>query len=322
MEHVTLGRTGLTVSVAGLGCGGHSRLGLSQGKDEAHAASIVRRAMDLGVNFIDTAAAYGTERAVGEAIKGRRDEVVISTKAPIFAGERWNLDPDVCTPDGLMRSVEASLRRLGTDVIDIMNFHGVVPGQYPGCVETLLPVLETLKSQGKIRFTGITELFQADTNHAMLHEAMADGHFDVIMVGHNFLNPSARRGVLDVAQDKAIGTQIMFAVRQALRSAEALQPVLDGLRDEGAIAPEDADAARLERLLLDEGATSMTDAAYRFCRYEPGAHVILTGTGNADHLAANVASILAPPLTERALWELERIFGSLSSITAEVTSWA
>ncbi|MGF1456155.1 MAG: aldo/keto reductase [Alphaproteobacteria bacterium] len=319
MDYVTLGRTGLTVSVAGLGCGGHSRLGLSQGKDDAHAADLVRSALDLGVTFIDTAAVYGTEPAVGAAIKGRRESVVISTKAPVFAGERWNLEPEVCTEDTLRASVEDSLRRLGTDVIDIMNFHGVVPGQYDPCIERLLPVFEALKAEGKIRFSGMTELFQADTDHAMLRRTVADDHFDVIMVGHNFLNPSARRGVLDIAQDKAVGTQIMFAVRQALRSVEALQPVLDSLAEEGAIAPEDADAARIEGLLLEGGATSLTDAAYRFCRHEPGAHVILTGTGNADHLAANVTSILAPPLAPAAMAELERLFGAISSVTAGET---
>ena len=81
MDYVKLGRTNLNVSVAGLGCGGNSKLGLWRGKDKAHAVSLVRRALELGVNFIDTAHSYGTEEAVGEGIKGvTRDDVVISTK--------------------------------------------------------------------------------------------------------------------------------------------------------------------------------------------------------------------------------------------------
>ena len=81
MDYVKLGRTNLNVSVAGLGCGGNSKLGLWRGKDKAHAVSLVRRALELGVNFIDTANSYGTEEAVGEGIKGvTRDDVVISTK--------------------------------------------------------------------------------------------------------------------------------------------------------------------------------------------------------------------------------------------------
>jgi aryl-alcohol dehydrogenase-like predicted oxidoreductase len=84
MEYTTLGKTGLRVSVAGLGCGGNSRLGMGAGKSSSEAAQVVRKAMELGVNYFDTAKNYGTEAAVGEAIKGvSRDSVVISTKSTI-----------------------------------------------------------------------------------------------------------------------------------------------------------------------------------------------------------------------------------------------
>src|ERR1041385_4047819 len=69
MEYVTLGKTGLRVSVAGLGCGGNSRLGLGRGKTEAEAIALVRQALDMGLNVLDTAAAYGTEALIGKAIK-------------------------------------------------------------------------------------------------------------------------------------------------------------------------------------------------------------------------------------------------------------
>ncbi len=75
MQTVRLGRTGLEVSVAGLGCGGRSRLGMTKGRDVHHAADMVRQALDLGINLIDTARAYGTEEAVGLGVKGRRDQV-------------------------------------------------------------------------------------------------------------------------------------------------------------------------------------------------------------------------------------------------------
>src|SRR5215469_3272463 len=88
MEYVTLGRTGLRVSVAGLGCGGFSRLGLGTGKSKVEAVTLVRRALDMGVNLLDTAAAYGTEEVVGEAIKSlARDRVVVATKAWIPRSE-------------------------------------------------------------------------------------------------------------------------------------------------------------------------------------------------------------------------------------------
>src|SRR5271170_5784669 len=82
MEYVILGKTGLKVSVAGLGCGGFSRLGLGTGKTRGEAEAIVRRALERGVTLFDTAAAYGTEAVVGSAIKGeQRDRLVSCTKA-------------------------------------------------------------------------------------------------------------------------------------------------------------------------------------------------------------------------------------------------
>src|SRR3954454_1693259 len=100
MEYVTLGRTGLRVSVAGLGCGGFSRLGLGTGKSEAEAVGLVRQALDLGVNLIDTAAVYGTENIVGEPVKDvSRDRVVIATKAWIPQREGAAADRAVASLD-------------------------------------------------------------------------------------------------------------------------------------------------------------------------------------------------------------------------------
>ena len=88
MDYVTFGRTGLKVSVAGLGCGGNSRLGQQQGKSEEESVAIVRKAMDSGVNLLDTAAAYRTEGIVGKAIQAvPRDKVVVATKATIRRAE-------------------------------------------------------------------------------------------------------------------------------------------------------------------------------------------------------------------------------------------
>src|SRR5215831_7897348 len=122
MEYVTLGRTGLRVSVAGLGCGGFSLLGLNTGKSHAEAVALVREALDLGVNLLDTAAAYGTEAVVGEAIKHvPREDVVIATKAWIPRGEGRH------AAERAVASLEGSLRRLGTDYVDIFQLHGVMP---------------------------------------------------------------------------------------------------------------------------------------------------------------------------------------------------
>src|SRR6185369_1618812 len=114
MEYTTLGRTGLKVSVAGFGCGGFSRLGLGTGKSEAEAVAIVREAFDLGVNLLDTAASYGTEKIVGAAINSvPRDQIVICTKAPFSLGD----GPEAATR--VVAGLDNSLRMLGTDYIDV-----------------------------------------------------------------------------------------------------------------------------------------------------------------------------------------------------------
>ena len=136
MDYTTLGRTGLKVSVAGLGCGGPSRLGLRDNKSQRDCVALVRQAIDLGVNFLDTAEVYGTEEIVGKAIAEiPRDRIVISTK------KKFPLD-DPSDPAGEVRkSLEQSLRRLRTDYIDIYHAHGVEPGDYAYASSKLLPVL-------------------------------------------------------------------------------------------------------------------------------------------------------------------------------------
>jgi aryl-alcohol dehydrogenase-like predicted oxidoreductase len=308
MDYTTLGRTGLQVSVVGLGCGGHSRLGTAQDKSMSHGASIVRRALELGINFIDTAAAYGTEPAVGEGIKGQRDKVVISTKASI------GQSGDYQTPQQVLTSLEHSLKTLETDYVDVFNLHGITIDEYDYAMESILPVLKQQQSAGKIRYLGITEAFIRDPQHLMLQRALPDNEFDVVMVGFNLLNPSARHTVFPMTQEKSVATQIMFAVRRALSQPEALKELVAQLTTEGVISGLDP-IAPLDFVAQHPEVSSLVEAAYRYCRHEPGADVILTGTGNADHLEANVASILSPKLPSEVLAKLNHYFGQVDSVS-------
>jgi len=312
MQSVVLGRTGLTVSVVGLGCGGHSRLGMTNGADEAQASRVVSAALDLGIDFIDTARAYGTEGAVGRAIRGKRDSVVLSTKAlPVGAAGPMSAKD-------LRESLELSLSRLGTDYVDVFHLHGVLADQYAHCVEVLLPELIRAREVGKVRFIGITERFGNDTNHTMLKRALPDDHFDVIMVGHNLLNPSARRTVFPLTLANGVGTLIMFAVRRALTSRERVGAVVEQLIEARAIDPSAVDRADpLGFVAAHRDVKSLIEAAYRYCRHEPGAHVILTGTGRVEHLRENVDAILAPPLPAELEAKLDRIFGDVDSVSGD-----
>ena len=111
MEYTILGRTGLKASVAGLGCGGPSRLGLRNGtQGEKSAVALVRQALDLGINFLDTAQSYGTEAVVGKAVAGvARDRFIISTKKALPSVGHSDIEGEV------KKGLEQSLRLLGTD---------------------------------------------------------------------------------------------------------------------------------------------------------------------------------------------------------------
>jgi aryl-alcohol dehydrogenase-like predicted oxidoreductase len=307
MHTTMLGRTGLEVTVMGFGCGGPSRAGQSTGHTEAESVAVVRAAVEAGVNLIDTSEAYRTEDIVGQAIRGfDRDKLVLSTKKQV----RGQI-----TADDVRRSAEDSLRRLGTDCIDIYHLHAVELAQYDYLHAEVVPALLRLRDEGKIRFLGITERFGADTGHAMLQRALQDAVWDVMMVGFNILNQSARERVFPYTMEKGIGVLIMFAVRRALSSPERLRAVVGELIERGELDPGEVDRQDPLGFLVHEGgATSIPDAAYRFARYEPGTDVILSGTGNLAHLQANLASFERPPLPEEDRQRLERIFRGVDSV--------
>ena len=310
MEYRTLGRTGLRVSVAGLGCGGNSQLGLGQGKSEADAIRLVRAAFDLGVNFLDTAEAYGTEEVVGKAIAGRpRESVVISTKSRIRAGgERLS-------PAEILANLDASLRRLATDHVDIFHLHAVPEADYDWVMSEVLPGLIRVKEQGKIRHLGITESSPRDPDQVMLQRAVNDECWKVMMFAFHMMHQVAREALFPATQRNGIGTLLMFVVRNIFSRPGLLSETMRARAEEGKV---DRSFAAMEQplgfLVHEGGARSIIDAAYRFARHEPGADVVLFGTGSIEHLKSNVNSILAPPLPREDVERLYTLFGHLRGV--------
>ena len=313
MEKVILGRTGLEVTVAGLGGGGHSRLGLAKFGEE-HAAGIVRKAFDMGVNFFDTSAAYGTEAAIGRGLKGiARDQYVLSSKFPYNAfGGAFE------KPEGFMRTLENCLQAMGTDYIDIYHLHGLTPEDYEQAKETFIPEMEKARDQGKLRFLGVTERFMVDRSHEMLKRALAEDLFDVVMVGFNMLNPSAAKTILPLTLEQNVGVLCMFAVRTALSNPESLLANLEVIAEKGQGGPGFKVSPYILSFLTAGGvADSVINAAYRFCRHTPGIHVTLTGTSDVGHLEENLGSIQMPPLPDSILAGLESLFGQVDCIDCE-----
>ncbi|MBN9485987.1 MAG: aldo/keto reductase [Alphaproteobacteria bacterium] len=308
MEYRPLGKTGLTVSVAGLGCGGNSRLGLGRGASADDCVAVVRTAVDLGVNFLDTAEAYGSEEIVGAAVRHYdRDRLVISTKALFRGGGE--------TAETVTRRVEAALQRLGLDYVDIFHFHGVHPEAYEHHRDVLAPALVKLKEQGKVRHIGITETGPRDPEQKMLARAILETPWEVVMLAYSLMNQGARQRIFPETQRRGIGTLLMFVVRNIFSNAAYRRDIFAKLVEQGQL-----DASILSRgdplefLISEGGAQSITDAAYRYARHEQGADVILFGTGNKAHVADNVASILRPPLAPQSIERLHASFGHLTGV--------
>ncbi len=304
MDYTTLGRTGLKVSVAGLGCGGNSRIGLGSGLTEAQSVALVRSALDLGVNFLDTAAAYETEGIVGKAIEGRpRDSVVISTKS------------HATSASGVLANLDNSLRQLGTDHVDIFHLHGLGPAAYDKAMAEIVPPLLREKERGKFRHLAVSETGPRDPEHTMLARAVDAGCFEVFMLGFSMMHQNARELILPKTRAKGIGTLCMFAVRNIFSKPDVLKKTVADLVAEGKLpASMAAEDDPLGFLVREGGAESVTDAAYRFARHTPGIDVVLFGTGSVAHLKANVASLLRPPLPAADVAKLHDLFGHLVGV--------
>ena len=276
-----------------------------------HAVALVKQAIDLGVNFLDTAQNYGTEEVVGKAIAATpRDRLVISTKKTLPSADHADPEQEV------IKGLEQSLKLIGTDYIDVYHLHGVEPKDYEFAKNRLMPAMRRLKEQGKIRFIGVTEGFVVDPTHTVLQDGLKEDLWDVVMVGFSLLNPSARKTVFPLTKSKTVGVLNMFSVRRALSQPERLKEICAELVAKNAIEKNALDRNNpLGFLLRDTDAVTIPEAAYRYCRHEQGVDVVLFGTGNPAHLKENLAAILKPALPEPALKKLNDIFGALDYLT-------
>lgn len=304
MTFRTFGRTGLEVSRVGLGAGGPSRLGKSRGASDTSVAKVVHRALDLGINIIDTAAAYGTEQAIGAALAGVGQQVHIATKVSCYGrdGGRGYKSNPITDPGAVIESVENSLRCLRRETLDIVQLHGVAPATYSAVVEPLYPALVQLRDEGKIRFIGISETPAADPTQETAVRACQSGLFDTLMIQHAIFDQRAEAGTFAAARGQDVGVFCMSAARAAFTSPEQLQEMLMRI--------DPADPPSLD-FLLQGAVASYADAAFGFAAACDDLHVVLVGTGNPDHLTQSTSAILADPLPGEHLQFLREHFGHL-----------
>jgi aryl-alcohol dehydrogenase-like predicted oxidoreductase len=325
MQRRRLGRSGIEVSPLGLGCWaiggpvpvvvGEEQQPFGWGKvDDEEALRAIRRAIDLGVNFFDTANNYGaghSERQLGRGIAGRRDEVVVCTKfATVFDEETrtiyFNREMDL-TFDSIRETCEASLRRLNTDYIDIYLLHnGSLEAER---VPPVLDHLERLVDEGKIRWYGWS------TDYADRAPEFARGpHCTAIEFRLNVIYDN--REMLAVCDEHDLGAIIKSPLNSGLLSgkfnADTTFPEDDGRR--GIDFREGLGAERLrqieamrEIMTLDGRTMPQASLGYIWARSERT--VPIPGFKSVAQVEENVAAINCGPLSQEQVRRIDEIMG-------------
>jgi len=300
MKRRCLGRTALQVSELGLG-----GLFVSKGGgpyEQAKAA--IDLALDLGVNYIDTAPRYlNSEEVLGKALAEEGRPLILSTKL----GGRP--DPfDAQDKDGLMQSVEESLRLLRRDYIDLLMIHEADrPGQFDWWTDweevegPVLEVLDDLKRDGVIGYTGLG----GSAVYEMAH-LVRSGKFDVVLTAFNYslLWREAGQHVFPAAKQHDMGIIIGSPLQQG-----ALARRYDVQVAEGAPWMNPPRRAQFRALyaLLDELAMPLAEVALRFTLSNPDVSCVLTGARSREEVELNVASAVRGPLPEDVLHRLDEI---------------
>ena len=331
MQYRTLGRTGVKVSEIGFGCGNNAVLMVRSSYEEQSRA--VRRALDLGINYFDTAFAYGlgkSEENLGKILSALGATPVVSTKI--------RLEPAANLKTATVQAVEAGLKRLQKKSVDLIQLHNRVtversPGKRfsvtPADVLGLNGILEGFKEmreQGKVGYFGFSGLGEPKA----LHELIDSGEFHSFQAYYNLLNPSAGQpvpvgfGALDYGRliDRAAEKEMGAAVIRVLAAgALTSNPDAGGGSSPEPLSPGSDYAVDLERaekvkFVVDGGIKSLTQAAIRFALMKPGVSTVLVGFSNVDHIDEAAGCSGAGGLSEEAMARLRKLwdndFGKIS----------
>ena len=304
----TLGRTGLQVSVLGYGAWGISQH-MWMGADDDRSLAALRGAIDAGVDFIDTALAYGdghSERLVGRAVRESERPVRVATKIPPKNGQwpaRPGVDPDDAFPSEWIRTcTERSLKHLGLEAIDLQQFHvwsdeWVDRGSWIGAVEQL-------KADGKIHSFGVSINEHEPDNALRLLEA---GLVESIQVLYNIFDQSPADRLFDAAIEANVGVIARVPFDEGSLTGK-IQP--DTEFSEGDWRNRYFGGNRKQEVW--DRVTAITDdlgididelpaIALRFCLSHPAVSTVIPGMSRLEHVEANVVAVNAGPLDDAEL---------------------
>ncbi|MFQ6030179.1 MAG: aldo/keto reductase [Dehalococcoidia bacterium] len=320
MQYRDLGATGLKISEIVFGAGAQG--GIVFRGDRQNRLEAVKRALDLGINWIDTAAQYGdgeSEENLGWILKELDAHPYVSTKARI---ELSHVD-DI--PGEIQRSTEASLQRLQIDSVELFQLHSVVTrerGTQRGSISLgdvlgdggVVSGFERLREQGLARWFGFTGFGDTDC----LHQMITSRRFHTVQAYYNLLNPSAGRAVPSgfsahdyqdlIGLSAAHGVGVLNIRPLAAGAVVGQPPTGTNVLSPG--SSPSADTERTEKMLeaLGDQAGSMAQTAIRFGLSNPGVSAVLVGFSQLEHIDEAVAAAEMGPLPDSVLQQLDQLY--------------
>lgn len=277
-----LGSSDLLVSEIGLGC-------MSLGVEENKAIAIIHEALDRGVNLLDTADLYDSgrnEEIVGKAIRGRRDQVILATKVGnkrIPGQEGWTWD---ASKSYILAAVKDSLRRLGTDYIDLYQLHG---GTLDDPIDDTIEAFEQLQQEGYIRQYGISSI-----RPNVIREYAGRSSIVSVMNAYSIVDRRAEEAVLPLLQEQGISVIARGPLSSGALAAHR-QPV------KGVPDYELTELLELRRTLEESLVTperSLTQLAIRYSLAHPAVATVIPGASTREQLQQNLAAADLPDLTD------------------------
>jgi len=311
MKYRELGKTGLMVSEIGFGAWGIGGWGK---RDDVEAIKALERSFDLGINFFDTAYAYGnghSEKLIGQAFGNRRSEVIIASKVPPKTS-RWpvqDYDPLEKTfpTDWIIECTEKSLKNLGFDYLDLQQLHAW-SDVYTDQDEWREAFLR-LQQAGKIRAFGISA---NDWNPYNSVNLVQKGRVDSVQVIYNIFEQRPEEQLLPAALDQKVGILARVPFEEGLLSG-ALRPGMtfdQGDWRKGWATPDRLEEAgrRVDalKLFLDDITPTLAELALKYILGHPAISSVIPGMRKVRHVEANVRASETQPLTPEVLLELKK----------------